>query len=407
MAYRINDNVYIDDNKNNVMNDIVVKLEDDITEISTIKETESEINTKLDVIIDSIDELNTLNFNTSTCELSRESFIYSLSKLGYSYNEITISIEDWESFKDGTKTDITNILSDTLNAITRVMEKTFVDLINLTKTMFNYITDRTENILTIKKKLLSLDKNLEIFINKKTINYIKDKFPLFLNENNVFNIENILRTVSDTKQLDTLISNFNKLIKKYDNINYADILDGIENLDNGINKQSVKTKILNHPNINKFNNLLVLSIKGNIAETLVINENKKIPTLEITKNKIDVYVDNVELANFTTINDLINNINILIKYSGEFKIYTKKLGSYTKVFHEDSDILKRNLKNSIKETHTKIEQRNEINSIKVISHTLEILNKKMIATCVSNYFWNLRSCMRVIEFMSYQYVNKK
>lgn len=193
MAYRINDIVYIEDNINNVINDIiVVKLEDDITEISTIKETESEINTKLDVIIDSIDELNTLNFDTTTCELSRESFIYSLSKLGYSYNEITISIEDWESFK-----------------------------------------------------------------------------------------------------------------------------------------------------------------------------------------------------------------------SGEFKIYTKKLGSYTKVFHEDSDILKRNLKNSIKETHTKIEQRNEINSIKVISHTLEILNKKMIATCISNYFWNLRSCMRVIEFMSYQYVNKK
>lgn len=388
--------------------DTIVRIDDDLIDVESIRRMEHDVTNELEIVYSSVNEVNELNSKLVNLELSKEEFIISLSKLGYERTEIKLAVEDWENTKEKMKTGVLNILQDTLSAIMRVSHKAFINMINLANTMVATISDRTTSILELKYMLSNLDKNTNIIVDKKTVDYIKKKFPLFLNENNVLDMNKILNYVShNTAQIDVLFKNFNKVVKNYkDGITKEDIIEELEDLNDGFSDNFSKD-LLNYFNSDKYINLALLSVENKTIKLLVLKNNKKTPTLDIVSVNTKAYVDNVDLRNFKTINDLIKNIDLLVHHSGKFKVFTKTIKSYNNIYKNNADLICKNIKHSVNENYEKDEQHKELTNARILSHSLEILSKKLISTVTSNYFWNLRACMRTVEFMSYNYVKNK
>lgn len=386
-------------------------LYNDLDIITEFKNAEFELNKKIDLALESIADVINITELYCNYELSREDFIVSIAKLGYEYDEIKVSVEDWEGFKHKAKTGIINIITDTLTAIKRVIEKSFLELVNLTKKMLNYVIDRTETIIEIKLQLQQLEKTLEIMVSERTIKYIKNHNGIFLARTlGAYEIEhNILNIADIGSNIDKTLKNFNKLVRDYSNFTdleeLATEISDVPSL--STNGDTIRRDILKHPIVKANNGILVVGINNKTTDVLCINYKKKTPTLELKKIKLDVNSDPLDLNSLKTVEKLIKHIDFLIKQSGEFKTYINRLNVYKKQALNDNNILEKNLIVNIKKELNSNERREEIKKLKLLTHSLDILSTKMIAANVSSYFWNLRTSMRAIEFIAYPYINKK
>ena len=371
-------------------------------EISEILEEQKDIDTKLEINHEAINLL--IEYNSKIDTLSKEDVCYLMGKLGYSNKQIKLSKEYYEDdtpnggdeWKEAVRM-FKNLTGDVFDGSVSLLKKSFLNINKLSSKMLAMFTDRQDNLIKLK---LDMDKigSLDIIINEKTTDFVRENFFAFLCFNNgVISISDIL----DFGNNERLIAD---VMKALDNVckfrkDLPTVGDMVSELTSNINAHGKFQPSMLARIEKEFDNpIMVTSVNKNVLTFFHIEEkehgfNPEIGTLTLPKSNMGV--------GFKEINDkakVARAIKELINKSNGFKSYVNTIEHINKDAADSVNQMEKSIKNAI-DIEDKNERRQKEKTLDLTLQSLKLIGTRIITSCINNYYTNLNNCIRIIELL--------